>query len=543
MSIKKIPERNSKIFTQSITDEDDDLRISFAGFEFNLSETKWVLDSETTISVSFVDKFPEKYREGIVETLTYFSEYRSAKYTSQHTVELRRFLKNTPNLDLKGLLAYTMSTPKKNREQYISVLRCFFRQMVYLDFDIPEDFMKEFNSWVLKGNEKGIPVLTQDPETGPFSELEFRAIKAGLDQKYAEGIISDREYSIAQLFAATFRRPINLKQLKVKDLIASSKALITKQPIFQINIPRAKGKGRRFRSQFKAYALIQSIGQVITKHIEIAIQGLEKKTGRKFSIAEAKELPMFFDASIVDDIKSLEDNQLMDYLKSELPHMKRSDLTYELRSITGLELRSHQPRHLLDTIASVNGMSDVLRSKWAARADPKHNKYYDHTSEEEYNHDWLEEQSSQDLVTSDEMRALFKIQISRGDSRSLQEFNTLTSLASHITEFGECRLSYIDQPCLKYRDCINCNDHVCIKGNKEKLSRLEDKYKREKLLLKGDKKAVDENVNGAMQWYQRRQLTVARSEELLQWLKNPEVKDGDRIKLADVTDISYNISN
>ena len=325
-------ENIDKLIIGKKTNDEDELRTSFAGFDFSLIEDKWVLDSETTIIVSFVDKFPEKYREGIVETLAYFSEYRSAKYTSIHTVELRRYLKNTSKLNLEGLLAYKISPPEKNREQYISVLRCFFRQMVYLGFDIPEDFMKEFNSWVLKGSEKGIPVLTQDPETGPFSELEFRAIKSGLDHKYAENVISDREYALVQVFAATFRRPINLKQLKIKDLIASSKALITKQPIFQINIPRAKGKGRRFRSQFKAFALIQSIGQVITKHIEKATNDLQKKIGRELSLAEVKELPMFFDEQIVDDIKGLEDSQIMDYLKSELPHMKRSDLTYELRS-------------------------------------------------------------------------------------------------------------------------------------------------------------------------------------------------------------------
>ncbi|HCV01579.1 MAG TPA: integrase [Pseudoalteromonas sp.] len=207
--------------------------------------------------------------------------------------------------------------------------------------------------------------------------------------------------------------------------------------------------------------------------------------------------------------------------------------------IKGVELRSHQPRHLLDTIASVNGMSDTLRSKWAGRADPKHNRYYDHTTEEEYNHDWLEEQSSQNIVKSDELRALFKVQIARGDSRTLQEYNTLTSLAIHVTEFGECKHSYIDQPCLKHRDCINCNEHICEKGNKEKLARLEAKLKRERILLKGDKKAVDENVNGALQWYERRLITVTRCEELIKWLKDPSVKSGDRIKLSDVEDISH----
>jgi integrase len=320
--------RNSK----NDTDEDEH-RTSFAKFDFNISQNKWKLDSETTINTAFVNKFPKKYQEGIIETLAYFSEYRSAKHTYSMSFVLSKYLKTSATLCLDGLLSFRTSCPDRSKDEYATRLRCFFRQVVYLGFDIPEDFMKEFNSWVLKGSEKGIPVLTQDPERGPFSELEFRAIKAGLDHKYAEDVISEREYALAQLFAATFRRPANLKQLKVKDLIASSKALITKQPIYQINIPRSKGKGRRFRSQFKAFALIQSIGQVITKHIEIAFKELERKTGRKFSVDEVKELPLFFDDQIVNDIKDLEDDEVMEYLKSELPHIKYSNLTYELRSI------------------------------------------------------------------------------------------------------------------------------------------------------------------------------------------------------------------
>ncbi|WP_024606474.1 MULTISPECIES: hypothetical protein [unclassified Pseudoalteromonas] len=207
--------------------------------------------------------------------------------------------------------------------------------------------------------------------------------------------------------------------------------------------------------------------------------------------------------------------------------------------LKNLELRSHQPRHLLDTMASVNGMSDTLRSKWAGRADPKHNRYYDHTDEQEYNRDWLEEEIAGNLAAIDDVKNLFKVQIAKGNSRSLQEHNTLTSLAIHITEFGECKQSYIDQPCMKHRDCVNCNEQICVKGNKENLTRLEDKYKKEKLLLKGDKKAVDEGVRGAEQWYQRRLRTVVRCEELIKWLKREDVKDGDRIKLADLDDISH----
>jgi hypothetical protein len=204
----------------------------------------------------------------------------------------------------------------------------------------------------------------------------------------------------------------------------------------------------------------------------------------------------------------------------------------------GLELRSHQPRHLLDTLASVNGMSDTLRSKWAGRADPKHNRYYDHTDEQEYNHDWLEHESKDELVNND-VRDLFKVQIAKGNMRSLQEHNTRASLAVHITEYGECKHSYIDEPCMKHRDCLNCNELVCTKGNDDRLKRIQEKLKKERLLLRGDEKAVNDGVKGAEQWYQRRLTTIKRCESLIAWLTSDDVKVGDMIKLADAENVTH----
>ena len=204
----------------------------------------------------------------------------------------------------------------------------------------------------------------------------------------------------------------------------------------------------------------------------------------------------------------------------------------------GLELRSHQPRHLLDTMASVNGMSDTLRSKWAGRADPKHNRYYDHTDEQEYNHDWLEHESKDELVNND-VRDLFKVQIAKGNMRSLQEHNTRASLAVHITEYGECKHSYIDEPCMQHRDCLNCNELVCTKGNDDRLKRIQEKLKKERLLLRGDEKAVNDGVKGAVQWYQRRLTTIKRCESLIAWLTSDDVKDGDMIKLADAENVTH----
>ncbi len=47
---------------------------------------------------------------------------------------------------------------------------------------------------------------------------------------------------------------------------------------------------------------------------------------------------------------------------------------------------------------------------------------------------------------------------------TIQEFNTMEKGAAHITEFGLCIHDYTMSPCEKYRDCLNCTEQVCIKG-------------------------------------------------------------------------------
>lgn len=334
------------------SDSDNRIQISSAGFEFDTSDRKWVLDSETNAYVGFVGSYPQEYQESIIKTLAHFAITCSAKYVTQHISELKRFLKHEKGFTLAGLMAYKMLTPKGSREQSISVLRTFLRKMVYLDFYVPDEFMKEFNTWILKGREKGVPVSSQDPVEGPYSELEFRAIQAALDFKYADHTITDREYSIVKLFLATFRRPANIKQLKVKDLIANSNILVTKQTIFKLNIPRSKGGGSKFRQQSKAFVLVESIGLVLTRHIQSSIKEAEAKLGRKFSEEEAKELPMFSNHRLINDLRNQNANNVIDYLKTEIPHLTTYELTRELQAIVDkLEVISERTGKPLKTTA------------------------------------------------------------------------------------------------------------------------------------------------------------------------------------------------
>lgn len=193
--------------------------VSFHGYEFDTESDVWTLSKEKTIYVNFITDFDTSIQEDIRATLIYFSEQKSADHTYNVCFAIKDYLRTTQTkINELGLLTYKSFFSKKD-EYRVGILRVFLKQLFFLGFDaVSEEIMELLNRWSLSGNEKGIAVLSLDPEEGPFSDIEFEAIRSGLDNKYAEGKINDEQYSLAQLFAATGRRSIQISSLKLGDL-------------------------------------------------------------------------------------------------------------------------------------------------------------------------------------------------------------------------------------------------------------------------------------------------------------------------------------
>jgi hypothetical protein len=112
-----------------------------------------------------------------------------------------------------------------------------------------------------------------------------------------------------------------------------------------------------------------------------------------------------------------------------------------------------------------------------------------------------------------------------------QEFNTLEQAAAHITEYGFCVHDFTMSPCEKFRDCINCTEQVCIKGDATKLVRMKERLdKIEKILVKAEQ-AVKEGDMGADRWLNHHIKTATRLRDLIYILENPNIIDGAQVKL------------
>ncbi|MEZ8087728.1 site-specific integrase [Vibrio sp. 1S139] len=307
--------------------------MSYNGFEFNYLSDRWTLNRNVTVLVDCLDSFVPPIRDSIREALVFYAETTSADHTSNIAKTLNFYQKLTGENDLteKGFASFKNKIPKKDWYR-VSVLRGMIRQMRYLGLDkhIDDAVFKLTDQWSLGGNDKGVAVLTLDPETGPFSDLEFQAIGLNAVHRYAEGAIRVDEYACLLMFKASGRRPVQIASIKCKDFSYSPK--YTGSPTYVVQIPRAKVRGGKFRSILKPYALVNSVAQVVELHIKEQTAKVEAALGRRMTPEELGELPLFIDVDTIEEIQSVSQEALMDYLKSELPHIKRSNLTNRLNS-------------------------------------------------------------------------------------------------------------------------------------------------------------------------------------------------------------------
>ena len=189
-----------------------------------------------------------------------------------------------------------------------------------------------------------------------------------------------------------------------------------------------------------------------------------------------------------------------------------------------LKITSHQARHLLNTIAQLGGLSNLEIAKWSGRANVNQNRTYNHMTEYE-------------LVSMaesiDPSKSLYGPlgEVKKHLPVTSQEFNTLEQAAVHVTEYGYCVHDYTMSPCEKFRDCINCTEQVCIKGDDVKLLRMKERLAHIEDLVSKAQKSYEEEDYGSDRWLDYQLKTSKRLKELIEILENPSIGNGAHVKL------------
>lgn len=136
----------------------------------------------------------------------------------------------------------------------------------------------------VRGNTKGVAVLTMDPETGPFTDIELTQIQSTLNDAFERGEIREDIYLLTWLFMALGQRPSQFAALKVRDLIELT---ADGESQYILRIPRLKQRNAGPRIELKERPLVSQIGGRLSKYA--------RRVRRRFEgvLADPDDAPMF----------------------------------------------------------------------------------------------------------------------------------------------------------------------------------------------------------------------------------------------------------
>ncbi|WP_033409827.1 hypothetical protein [Rudaea cellulosilytica] len=202
---------------------------------------------------------------------------------------------------------------------------------------------------------------------------------------------------------------------------------------------------------------------------------------------------------------------------------------HDLKDCEGrsFKVTSHQFRHLLNTMAQRGGLSQSEIARWSGRTDVRENRVYNHMTEFEL----VEMLRDKDpALTLDRPLTEIAENIASVIPITRQEFNSLTMPTAHVTEFGFCVHDYVMSPCQMFRDCLNCSEQICIKGD-ARLGRIKTEYEQVRQLKERAEYEIAEGTAGADRWYEIHSLTEKRVAELIAILEDSKVPDGAIVRL------------
>lgn len=199
-----------------------------------------------------------------------------------------------------------------------------------------------------------------------------------------------------------------------------------------------------------------------------------------------------------------------------------------------LAMRSHQFRHWLNTLAQGANLSQLDIAKWSGRANIYQNTAYDHVSSEEIVSKIRE-------AVGNHAKAIGQLaDIPKNLPVSHAEFTAMAVPTAHVTLYGFCIHDFTTTPCEMFRKCLDCREHVCLKGVTGKTDRIRQALVETEAIRDKARQAVFDEVYGAQEWVSTHEAAVDRLKQLVGILSDPAVADGAFIQLS--TSGTYSLS-
>lgn len=197
-----------------------------------------------------------------------------------------------------------------------------------------------------------------------------------------------------------------------------------------------------------------------------------------------------------------------------------------------IKIKTHGPRHWLNTLASNEGVGELDLALWSGRKDIAQNDAYKHLK--------LTKRTAlaRELILDGKMEgSVARIANSIPDPIERKNYVDARVQAAHTTPYGVCLHPYAAAPCMKHLQCLSdrtgkgCSELAREKGNKrERDELLRLKSETEDNLAKA-REAMEQDVYNASNWVLAQQKTLDGIISALAVDDLPGVKEGVAVRV------------
>lgn len=253
-----------------------------SGYLFNPDDDSWVFPHTSGFKYLNFSRINASCDQVMItslkNTLCWYLRHKSLAHSSNMFVRFEHFITKTAQGTVitairdNDIQNYFADLDKAN-EWYLGSLRGFLKKWSALGYPgIDPSAIRLLDKLTISGNRKGWAVMTMDPVKGPFTNRELIAIHTAINDAYAEGTLSNRQFALAWLFIATGARSSQIASLKLVDF--QVRTFQSSPAEYIIKMPRVKQRNQLGRTEFKEWKLIEAVGRVV--------QGLSEQVQTEF---------------------------------------------------------------------------------------------------------------------------------------------------------------------------------------------------------------------------------------------------------------------
>ncbi|HDV8085534.1 TPA: site-specific integrase [Escherichia coli] len=270
---------------------------------FSLNDSVWFLSKDVKLNFSYFESnINANLLASIKVTLAYTAVNFSSAYARKFFFSIKKLVVfNQGKLDKfdYGLLNRFYNAYYKISYTHVESLKYFLIKLYELNNEfLDQEMLDLISKWKVTKPNKTTAYIERKESLRPLSEYELKNLIGCMTKEYKEGSMTMNDYLLVMLMIYSGRRPMQIAQLKRKDLYVKNNGNY-------LNIPRLK-QGDSFRTEFSELRIGDNLFNSLSELKSVVKVFVQSEVGDILSEEELNNLPLFIDPNFFNSAYKLD---------------------------------------------------------------------------------------------------------------------------------------------------------------------------------------------------------------------------------------------